>query len=160
MLPSSNGKTQNETYKQEDQSIDVNDIKAFVAVSVYNDFTQQILRQILYDRCLGGKPWQKYGDEDNEVIDINSDNGKAILASPNGRGFLHFLLSHRQQLGQKTITGVKIFGTDQGNPDPITGTQPDDSQNPRLGFDRGGAGNRVPKLLGNLAYFVKDVQEE
>jgi hypothetical protein len=43
---------------------------------------------------------------------MDTDEGKAILASPNGSGVAYLLLTHKRQLGRKTIGKVTVFGDD------------------------------------------------
>lgn len=43
---------------------------------------------------------------------MDTDEGKAILASPNGSGVAYLLLTHKRQLGRKTIGKVTVFADD------------------------------------------------
>jgi hypothetical protein len=40
---------------------------------------------------------------------IETDEGKALLASANGAAFAYFLIQRKVELGHKTITDVTIF---------------------------------------------------
>lgn len=42
-------------------------------------------------------------------FDTKSDEGHALLGSPNGAAFAYFLMQHKAELGQKTITKVTVF---------------------------------------------------
>jgi hypothetical protein len=46
-----------------------------------------------------------------------TDQGKAILGSPNGRGVAFFLYQHKNLLGIKTVDKVTIFSTIGTNPE-------------------------------------------
>jgi hypothetical protein len=46
---------------------------------------------------------------------MTTDEGKAILGSPNGRGVAFFLYQHKNILGIKTVDSVTIFSTTGGD---------------------------------------------
>ncbi|KAF1917613.1 hypothetical protein BDU57DRAFT_537270 [Ampelomyces quisqualis] len=43
---------------------------------------------------------------------MDTDEGKAILSSPNGSGVAYLLLTHKRQLGRKIISKVTVFADD------------------------------------------------
>ena len=43
---------------------------------------------------------------------METDEGKAILSSPNGAGVAYLLFTHKRQLGRKTISKVTVFADD------------------------------------------------
>jgi hypothetical protein len=45
-------------------------------------------------------------------FDMATDEGKALLSSPNGAGVAHLLFTHKRHLGRKTISKVTIFADD------------------------------------------------
>ena len=45
-------------------------------------------------------------------FEMSTDEGKAILGSPNGAGCAYLLLQHKAQLGVKTISKVTVFQDD------------------------------------------------
>jgi hypothetical protein len=129
---------------------DVKNIKTFVSRKVANEYAQQIMYQVLYSLGLSGKPWQTF--DEAQVISMDTEEGKALLASPNARGYAQFFLTHKPQLGLKRITGVKMFGDDN----PSTDLNPDFA---RAGFSRPSQ-NGIPSDLGHLAFFAEDVPAE
>lgn len=46
---------------------------------------------------------------------MDSDAGKVLLGSPNGRGVAWFLLQHKKAFGLKTIEKAVIFRQDDGH---------------------------------------------
>ncbi|KAK4546125.1 hypothetical protein LTR36_002262 [Oleoguttula mirabilis] len=44
-----------------------------------------------------------------KVYTLDTEQGKALLGTPNGNGIAWFLIQHRQQLGQKRVKSVSIF---------------------------------------------------
>lgn len=122
-------------------------IKHFVILGIDNDYTLQIIWQVLYNKGRGGHPYQSI--DEAATIPMSDPDGQALLASPNARGCAQFLLTHKPQLGLKMITGVKIFG-----PDYIS--QEIGTAKPPKGFNR-------PEMVGvpsgnpGLVFFVEDV---
>lgn len=57
----------------------------------------------------GPKEW-----DDAEEISTESDEGKALLYSPNARGVAWLLAQHKEVLGLKTIRGIKVFSDVEG----------------------------------------------
>jgi len=45
-------------------------------------------------------------------FDIATDEGKALLSSPNGAGVAYLLFAHKRHLGRKTISKVTVFADD------------------------------------------------
>jgi hypothetical protein len=45
-------------------------------------------------------------------FDMETDEGKALLSSPNGAGVAYLLFTHKRHLGRKTINKVTIFADD------------------------------------------------
>ncbi|KAF2832660.1 hypothetical protein CC86DRAFT_401412 [Ophiobolus disseminans] len=43
---------------------------------------------------------------------MDTDEGKAILSSPNGAGVAYLLFTHKRQLGRKTMSKVTVFADD------------------------------------------------
>lgn len=43
------------------------------------------------------------------TFDMTTDEGKAILATPNGAGVAWWLIDHKSQLGVKTVKSVTVF---------------------------------------------------
>lgn len=47
--------------------------------------------------------------ENEADIPVESEEGKALLGTPNGRGVAWLLVRHRRQLGRKTVAGVRVW---------------------------------------------------
>ncbi|KAK3078934.1 hypothetical protein LTS18_006252, partial [Coniosporium uncinatum] len=47
--------------------------------------------------------------ENEADIPVESEEGKALLGTPNGRGVAWLLVQHRRQLGRKTVAGVRVW---------------------------------------------------
>jgi len=45
-------------------------------------------------------------------FEMTTDEGKALLSSPNGAGVAYLLFTHKRQLGRKTISKVTVFADD------------------------------------------------
>ncbi|KAF2621471.1 hypothetical protein BU25DRAFT_379643, partial [Macroventuria anomochaeta] len=82
---------------------DIKNIRYFFMLGISNDQTNQLI-----DTCL-----QKAGKQLSEwpgmEFDTKTDEGHALLGSPNGAGFAYFLMQHKRELGLKTITKVTVF---------------------------------------------------
>jgi hypothetical protein len=50
-------------------------------------------------------------------FDMATDEGKALLSSPNGAGVAYLLFTHKRHLGRKTISKVTVFA-DNGKKQP------------------------------------------
>lgn len=81
-------------------------LKGILRDHVVNKETQAIVARALDMRSwiIGSKPsWPGHD------FDINSDEAAAIIASPNGRAAVWLLATHKEQLGHKTISKVRVF---------------------------------------------------
>jgi hypothetical protein len=70
---------------------------------IENTETEALIKQAL-DRV--GKP---LGPWPGVVFDMNTDEGQALLGSPNGLGVGYLLIQHKNSLGMKTISKVTVF---------------------------------------------------
>ncbi|KAH3980431.1 hypothetical protein HBH64_030150 [Parastagonospora nodorum] len=52
------------------------------------------------------------------VIEMNTEEGKALLSSPNGAGFAHFLIERKAQVGHKRIDVVLLFECESARSSP------------------------------------------
>lgn len=48
--------------------------------------------------------------ENAQVYGMDTDEGKAILGSPNGQGVGWLLIQHKSQLGMRTVQSVAVWG--------------------------------------------------
>ncbi|KAK5122394.1 hypothetical protein LTR85_003978 [Meristemomyces frigidus] len=89
--------------------------------------TQDPRTEYVVDACLD--PAQDRPDEYDEapafgsrrVYTMDTEEGKALLASPNGSGVAWFLIQHRQQLGHKRVRSVSVFREDVREGVPYAG---------------------------------------
>ncbi|KAK4542065.1 hypothetical protein LTR36_007096 [Oleoguttula mirabilis] len=121
---------------------DVRSLKYIFRSNIVNDVTRNVIFAALAKSGIktGPPPWpgKKYS--------MDSEEGKALLGTPNGNGVAWILFSHRAQLGWKTIESVQLFD------DTMSGSQrkfPASNSKPSLLFNvvdyvppAGGAGSR------------------
>ncbi|KAK4561041.1 hypothetical protein LTR86_004996 [Recurvomyces mirabilis] len=81
-------------------------LRLFFRGPVQNSAAQGIILLALRTKGLkaGAPPWSK-----RVKFDIDSQDGHAILGSPNGQSVAYFLSQHRQQLGWKVVKSVEVF---------------------------------------------------
>jgi hypothetical protein len=83
----------------------MDELKAVWRDHIINQITKEVAIEVASDKDqLNGIPkWPG--------IDFapGSDEFAALIASPNGVGIAYLLLQHREQMGQKTISSVKVF---------------------------------------------------
>ncbi|KAL6708398.1 hypothetical protein ACN47E_002661 [Coniothyrium glycines] len=77
-------------------------INFFLSVSIENDDTLQIIKRAL-DQI--GTKLTRAGT----IFDMSSEEGKAILGSPNAVAFAYFLIQHKAVLGTKMISEVHVI---------------------------------------------------
>ncbi|KAF1914819.1 hypothetical protein BDU57DRAFT_596691 [Ampelomyces quisqualis] len=84
----------------------IKDIRYFFVLGISNDQTNQVIASVLQKKGKTLSAWPGL------TVGTESDEGKALLGSPNGATFAYFLLQHKAQLGYKTISKVTIFRPD------------------------------------------------
>ncbi|KAF2749730.1 hypothetical protein M011DRAFT_397773 [Sporormia fimetaria CBS 119925] len=84
-------------------NLNVRNIKYFFMVGISNDMTNKIMASALKN---AGKQLSEWP---GTKFPTHTDEGKALLGSPNGAAFAYFLMQHKRVLGPKTITDVTIF---------------------------------------------------
>ncbi|KAK1908835.1 hypothetical protein P3342_006714 [Pyrenophora teres f. teres] len=82
---------------------DIKNIRYFFMVGISNDLTNQLIASSLVNKKTELTEWP--GIE----FSTATDEGHALLGSPNGTAFAYFLMQHKAQLGQKTITKITVF---------------------------------------------------
>ncbi|KAF2448498.1 hypothetical protein P171DRAFT_518017 [Karstenula rhodostoma CBS 690.94] len=80
-------------------------LKYIIRHGVANSITQSMVGHILDIHDVGKPVWP--GIE----LSMDTDEGKAILSTPNGWGVAYLLAQHKAQLGLKTVDKVTIFYT-------------------------------------------------
>ncbi|KAF2258922.1 hypothetical protein CC78DRAFT_88846 [Lojkania enalia] len=90
-------------YVADQQENDVRNLKNFLVVSISNTNTLRIIRRVLDQRGTTLGPWP--GLE----IAINSDEGHALLGSPNGNALGYMLVQHKAELGHFGVSKVRMF---------------------------------------------------
>lgn len=80
------------------------DIRYIFRFSIINSETISILTKIVNEHGSGlFEVWPGL------TIDPQSEQGKAILGTPNGSGVLHLLAQHQKELGKKSIGKISLF---------------------------------------------------
>jgi len=74
-----------------------------IRYSVRNETTNLIVNRALRDVGRQGEPWP------GVVFTMDTDQGRAILGSPNGSGVARLLSQHKVQFFQKTVSEVRVF---------------------------------------------------
>ncbi|KAF2121147.1 hypothetical protein BDV96DRAFT_594378 [Lophiotrema nucula] len=97
---------------------DISNLKYFISSGVLNDETKAIVRRALKsdDICEGN-----YGWDNHKEIKMDTEEGKAVLSSPNGRGMALFLIRHKQALGKRSIidkVSIWCYRYEDEDPDP------------------------------------------
>lgn len=90
----------------EEEGVGVGNLKYVFRVNIINDDTNFIVSKALESTSVG--PWP------GKEFEMDTDQGKAILATPNGRGVAWFLIDHQTQMGTKTVKSVVVFSTKGG----------------------------------------------
>lgn len=79
-------------------------IKFVLRLKIQNVDTYSILNKITARHGLTGyPPWPGI------VLDIESDEGKAVLGTPNGAGVAWLLIQRKKELGHKRVEKVTFF---------------------------------------------------
>ncbi|USP74807.1 uncharacterized protein yc1106_02081 [Curvularia clavata] len=88
---------------------DVRNVRFFFMIGISNDVSNRIIASCLRDveATLGVWPGTSFEAE--------SEQGHALIGSPNGAAFAYFLMQHKAQLGQKTITKITVFRPENGD---------------------------------------------
>ena len=84
----------------------IQNIKYFFMMGISNDQTNQLIATCLQKK---GKQLSEWPGTD---FGTETDEGHALLGSPNGAAFAYFLMQHKAELGRKTITKVTVFRTE------------------------------------------------
>ncbi|KAF2028876.1 hypothetical protein EK21DRAFT_101493 [Setomelanomma holmii] len=77
-------------------------IRYFFMLGISNEATNQIIAS-----CLN-KMVKELRDWPGVSLGADTDDGHALLGSPNGAVFAYFLMQHKAQLGHKTITRITV----------------------------------------------------
>ncbi|KAJ4316879.1 hypothetical protein N0V94_005221 [Neodidymelliopsis sp. IMI 364377] len=85
------------------QNPNIKNIRYFFMLGISNDETNKLIATCLQKsgKTLNEWPGTKFGTE--------TDEGHALVGSPNGAAFAYFLMQHKADLGRKTITHVTVF---------------------------------------------------
>ncbi|KAJ4986345.1 hypothetical protein SVAN01_08162 [Stagonosporopsis vannaccii] len=78
-------------------------VKYFFMLGISNDKTNALIASCLRD---AGKELQAWPGVSFET---STDEGHALLGSPNGAAFAYFLMQHKRELGRKTIQRVTVL---------------------------------------------------
>jgi hypothetical protein len=89
------------------KDLDVKNVRFVFSTPVENKASQFLIARALATRQGVLMSWP--GIE----FDMETDERKAILGSPNGYGIPYFLITHKKQLGLKTVKKVTVFADDE-----------------------------------------------
>jgi hypothetical protein len=89
-----------EWQKQAGSSRRIKHLKYFLRFHIVNTDTKRIISQATGNNV---KVWP------GDMFGIETDEGKALLATPNGIGVAYFLINHKPELGVKTVERVQVW---------------------------------------------------
>lgn len=81
--------------------------------NIANSNTQDLITRALTEKKKTLVNWAN-----KVVVGMDTNEGKAILASPNGRGIAWLLTNQKAQMGIKTIESVTVWADNFDNPNP------------------------------------------
>ncbi|KAH6025740.1 hypothetical protein HBI83_061410 [Parastagonospora nodorum] len=81
---------------------DVKNIRYFFMLGISNDQTNQIIASCLKRAKKELKEWP------GASFDTSTEEGHALLGSPNGAVFAYFLLQHKADIGHKTVAKITV----------------------------------------------------
>lgn len=82
-------------------------LKHVFQCSVQNPQTEEVISRILNNRGQHLTAWPGI------TVDTNTEEGQALLGSPNGSGAAFLLIQHKRQLGHKVVDRITIFWDEQ-----------------------------------------------
>lgn len=82
---------------------DVRNVRFFFMMGISNDQTNALIATCLRNKKETLREWPGVG------FDAESDEGRALLGSPNGAAFAYFLVQHKAELGRKRVGKVTVF---------------------------------------------------
>ncbi|KAH7388663.1 hypothetical protein BKA66DRAFT_440340 [Pyrenochaeta sp. MPI-SDFR-AT-0127] len=90
---------------------DLDNIHFFMALSIVNEATLKVLKRAFNQR---NSDLNKVG----LIFDMTTEEGKAILGTPNAIGFAYFLIQHKAELGNKIIDGAHVMECETDHKSP------------------------------------------
>ncbi|KAL6703941.1 hypothetical protein ACN47E_008879 [Coniothyrium glycines] len=81
----------------------IKNIRYFFMIGISNEATQQLIASCLHNAKKELREWP------GTSFSSDSDEGHALLGSPNGAVFAYFLFQHKAELGHKTISTITIL---------------------------------------------------
>ncbi|KAF1993497.1 hypothetical protein P154DRAFT_70474 [Amniculicola lignicola CBS 123094] len=97
-------------------------VRFIITWSINNHATMNIIQEI-NRRQEGRSTKDRLPHWPCVVLNPASDEGKALLGSPNGVGIAYFLVQHKEQLGKMEVARIHLFTSDA--PDPEGGSLQD-----------------------------------
>ncbi|KAJ4372914.1 hypothetical protein N0V83_003205 [Neocucurbitaria cava] len=88
----------------------IKNIRYFFMIGIANPTTNQLIASILHNAGRELSEWP------GASFATATDEGHALLGSPNGAAFAYFLMQHKAELGYKIITKVTVFQPDTDDP--------------------------------------------
>jgi hypothetical protein len=84
-------------------------INYFLIHEANNRYWRQLAASEYLNSADGAWEFPLWNSPGNNISSMQSDLGKQFLASPLGRGVAWFLISHKDVLGKKEVTGIRVF---------------------------------------------------
>lgn len=88
------------------EGVGVGNLNYVFRVQIVNDNTRFIVSRALGSTSVGAWP--------GTAFNMDTDQGRAILGTPNGSGVAWFLINHQMQMGTRTVKSVNVFSTENG----------------------------------------------
>ncbi|BCS25712.1 uncharacterized protein APUU_50423S [Aspergillus puulaauensis] len=92
-----------EWQRQAANSRKIRGLKYFLRFHIINKDTRRIIKEATGHNV---KTWP------GDMFGIETDEAKALLATPNGIGVAYFLINHKPELGVKTVEKVQVWRND------------------------------------------------
>lgn len=90
----------------QEEKVGVENLNYVFRVQVVNDNTNFVVSKALGSTSVDAWPGKEFN--------MDTDQGRAILGTPNGGGVAWFLINHQAQVGTKTVKSVTVLSTDRG----------------------------------------------
>jgi hypothetical protein len=95
----------------------MSDLKFVARVSITNEYTTAVLSTVLVSLCKQHNAGEKALPRWPGVIfTMNSEEGMALLGTPNGSGVAWLLAQHKKELGHKCVEKVRLWYSLTGPP--------------------------------------------
>jgi len=87
----------------------INNLKFVLRLWIVNAETCDVIAHVLRRLHPSREESRLVHFENEGDVGMESEEGKALLGTPNGRGVAWLLVQHRARLGRKTVGGVRVW---------------------------------------------------